>query len=262
MAKNIIQREIEQAEMLENCSLYRAIRWIAFNEKPIEMDELYPRRVDVDIMPVSGEDAKYCYAIGEAWENTDDIKEFGNACLVLQNKLINGDIEAKGIGVSCNHGERNQHKIAEETLKYRRESDAKRKTSYVPIPKAFWTGTAPGDGWAASQAENRILDDIKYRAYVDIHLNCEEVLQRIFKENKKDLSEKERRSLLKLVIGIAKTKYKFDLTLEDDKKRSAVTGKIKHDLDILGLSLHEDTIRGYLKEGLAVLNEINEIEEP
>lgn len=61
----------------------------------------------------------------------------------------------------------------------------------------------------------------------------------------KPLATIERDSLLKLVIGMAVKGYSYD---PNAKKNSAVT-EIATDLEKLGLSLSDDTIRKFLKEG-------------
>lgn len=59
------------------------------------------------------------------------------------------------------------------------------------------------------------------------------------------LELRERESLLKIVIGVAVSRYEHD----PKAKRTETAKKIASDLAILDLSLSEDTIRKYLKEG-------------
>lgn len=66
---------------------------------------------------------------------------------------------------------------------------------------------------------------------------------------KNEMSEKERISLLKIIIGVAVNQYDFD----PNKKRNAATKQISDDLLYLGIALDEDTIRKYLKEASALL---------
>ncbi len=72
----------------------------------------------------------------------------------------------------------------------------------------------------------------------------ESTLNKDNKQTKTSLGTKERDTLLKLVIGMAVRGYAYDPTA----KRSATTGEIKSDLDLLGINLDEDTIRKWLKE--------------
>lgn len=65
----------------------------------------------------------------------------------------------------------------------------------------------------------------------------------------KDLKQRERTSLLKLVIGMAIGGYAFDPTA----KRSDTVPDIRNDLERCGLSLDEQTIRRYLREGVEML---------
>lgn len=67
----------------------------------------------------------------------------------------------------------------------------------------------------------------------------------IFEEkNPKPLSDKERTSLLKMVIGMAVDTYGYD----PKTKRSPIAGEIASALQLRGISLDEDTIRKWLKE--------------
>jgi hypothetical protein len=60
---------------------------------------------------------------------------------------------------------------------------------------------------------------------------------------------KERESLLKLVIGMAIVGYKYDPA----KQRNAAISEIAGDLQTLGVSLDEDTVRKWLREGAGLL---------
>lgn len=60
---------------------------------------------------------------------------------------------------------------------------------------------------------------------------------------------RERDSLLKLVIGMAVKGYAFD----PKATRSKAATEIRSDLEQLGLSLSDDTIRKYLREGADLL---------
>lgn len=67
--------------------------------------------------------------------------------------------------------------------------------------------------------------------------------------DEKPLHTKERDSLLKLVIGMAKSGYAYD----QSAAKSHVPGEIVLDLDKLGLKIDVGTVRKYLKEGLDLL---------
>ena len=64
-----------------------------------------------------------------------------------------------------------------------------------------------------------------------------------------DLDNRERESLIKLVIGLAIRGYGYQPTAI----RSEIPNQIRSDLNTLGLDLHPETIRRYLKEGAAIL---------
>jgi hypothetical protein len=67
-------------------------------------------------------------------------------------------------------------------------------------------------------------------------------------ENKDGLSETERTSLLKMILGMAVSKYRY----QGDASRNTATGdnrgSIASDLEKIGIVLDSDTIRAYLKE--------------
>lgn len=68
-------------------------------------------------------------------------------------------------------------------------------------------------------------------------------------DSSKGLQNRERASMLKLIIGLAIRGYGYDI----DSERSPATKQICDDLDCLGISLDPDTIRKYLKEGRDIL---------
>lgn len=64
------------------------------------------------------------------------------------------------------------------------------------------------------------------------------------KEPPKSAHTKEKNTLLKIVIGMAVSKYKHD----PKKQRTDTVSQIQHDLDLLGINLDADTIREWLKK--------------
>ena len=64
------------------------------------------------------------------------------------------------------------------------------------------------------------------------------------------LHQKERESLLKLVIGMAMAGYKYDPT----SKRNSAVSEIAHDLAAKGLGLDEDTVRKWLKVATGLID--------
>lgn len=73
-----------------------------------------------------------------------------------------------------------------------------------------------------------------------------------------ELENRERESLLKLVISLAVGGYGFQPTAI----RSEIPNQIRSDMNIIGLDLHPDTIRRYLKEGVAILPSEAKEEQP
>jgi len=70
-------------------------------------------------------------------------------------------------------------------------------------------------------------------------------------KNKDGLSETERTSMLKIILGMAVSKYGY----QGDASRNTATGEnsasIASDLEKIGLDLDPDTIRRYLNEATA-----------
>lgn len=70
------------------------------------------------------------------------------------------------------------------------------------------------------------------------------------KQQEKPLVDSERDSLLKIIIGIAIKRYKYD----HNSNKSGTPTAIKHDLEQLGIDLDVDTIRKHLKAASAKLH--------
>jgi hypothetical protein len=64
------------------------------------------------------------------------------------------------------------------------------------------------------------------------------------------LSQKERHTMLKLIVAMAIRGYKYD---PDSTNNGKAIGEIQEDLDIKGIPLSDDTIRNYLKEAVATV---------
>lgn len=62
-------------------------------------------------------------------------------------------------------------------------------------------------------------------------------------KSKQDLGTRERKTVLKLILGMAVSRYGYG----SDKKRQAVS-EIQRDLDLMGLKVDDQTIRNWLKE--------------
>ena len=71
--------------------------------------------------------------------------------------------------------------------------------------------------------------------------------------DKGDITTRERQSLLKLALGMAIKKYRYDPIAT----KNSATKHIADDLRELSLSLEEDTIRKYLNEGKELLGDIS-----
>jgi hypothetical protein len=76
------------------------------------------------------------------------------------------------------------------------------------------------------------------------------------KQIKASVEQRERQSLLSLVIGMAKGGYSYD----PSKARNDAVGDIQADLDSFGIGLDAKTIRRYLKEASVLLSEVDERE--
>ncbi|ABB73372.1 hypothetical protein SAMN05216403_1419 [Nitrosospira multiformis ATCC 25196] len=86
------------------------------------------------------------------------------------------------------------------------------------------------------------------KSYVECISEEERKLLSIFTVNdtgqQDNLPDSARTSLLKIVLGIAVKKYKYD----PEAKKSAVPGVIKRDLEIVGIKISEETVLAYLRE--------------
>ncbi|MDD1622642.1 MAG: hypothetical protein LUQ11_14290, partial [Methylococcaceae bacterium] len=72
-------------------------------------------------------------------------------------------------------------------------------------------------------------------------------------DNKPDLLETERQTLLKLVLGMAIDAYSYNPDANKNKATGENNGSIKAALDRLGISVDADTIRKYLNEAKGLL---------
>lgn len=71
------------------------------------------------------------------------------------------------------------------------------------------------------------------------------------KKPSESLSNRERTSFLKIIIGMARDGYRYD----PDQSKSPITKEIHDAIEEAGLSLDEDTIRKYLKEAAGLLDQ-------
>ena len=83
---------------------------------------------------------------------------------------------------------------------------------------------------------------------IEVPVELQELATYTNTENKDGLSETERTSLLKMILGMAASKYGY----QGDTSRNTATGRnkgsIPSDLEKHGIALDPDTIRRYLKE--------------
>lgn len=63
------------------------------------------------------------------------------------------------------------------------------------------------------------------------------------------IENREKASMLKLIIGMAVRGYGYDI----NSQRSPIPNQISTDLELLGIPLHADTIRSYLREATSTL---------
>jgi hypothetical protein len=103
--------------------------------------------------------------------------------------------------------------------------------------------------WAAVDASKDRLIAAKHRIAAVLETRVRELeTQRKTPSSEKPLSTRERESLLKLVIGMACGGYGYDSTA----RRSEQTAAIADDLLRAGVPLDADTVRKWLRGGLAV----------
>lgn len=77
---------------------------------------------------------------------------------------------------------------------------------------------------------------------------CPEKVAKVSQDADMKLHPKEKTSLLKMVIAMAKASYDFD----PDQNRSKVAADIVQDAESLGISIDGDTVRKWLKEAAAL----------
>lgn len=131
--------------------------------------------------------------------------------------------------------------------------------SPAPINAFMLPEVGEGDYPQEYESEYRLIDPanpaLPKNVQIDkIHLF---VMQADFKELseqhppdwEKPISETERKSLYKLIIGMAIGGYKYD----PSKAKNTATHDIHTDLGNLGIELDEDTIRKWLKESAQLL---------
>jgi len=80
----------------------------------------------------------------------------------------------------------------------------------------------------------------------------EEFLEKILLNNEK-LKESERKSVYKMILGMAIKKYGYDPKAERNLATGISRGSIRADLDTIGLSMDDDTIRFYIKNAYEML---------
>lgn len=239
-----IQQHIEQSELLEYCSLYRAARWIAFNEKPIENAGAHPARNDIRRVTVHKGGIRG-YKLEENWKDQKDAEKFYSACAILLGMFKKGELTAEGCGLAGEIDDANFVATEIIDLNYERHHD-----DYSSIPLNFWAGVTAGKEWIVSQAESFYDGKLEFRAYKSIRVNCDALSQRVFGKPKgESVHLKVLRSLQKLVISMSIRHYGYN----PYAKRNTSTEKISGCLSGCGLTIDSQTILDRLREAADVL---------
>jgi hypothetical protein len=181
-AEQIISQSLKSPE---ECSLYRALRWIAFKDKVIDeitAKNLYQPRFEVK--QNFKYDAHSSWFESEIkWKSSDDKESFEEAIRLLKTRLYIGDIKAKGFPL-IDELTNPKGIIRSQISNWYKSCES----SYYDISLKFWDSSARVD-WIESEAENithTLRTDEKYRAYASIIIKTDE-LKKFFpsKDNKK-----------------------------------------------------------------------------
>ena len=156
----------------KTCSLYRAINYLAFSEKPIDEDLaklLYPKRYSLEI-----ENHSYEY---HEWQTTEiywqegDEATFEKAAKNLHALLILGDIKAYGTPLT--------EPLSEPRGDGSRIKDWYKLTSFgetEELFKDFWSGLDFKIDYLNSEAKNTFHFSASHDAFTNIQISCEDLL--------------------------------------------------------------------------------------
>lgn len=154
MAKTAV---LEEFKTPKECSLYRALRWVAFKEKIIDEDTAKLRYLDrFDMIPKELTLYSYKQKIWVAeWHSLEDKRTYEGAISKLQTKLFTGEISATGKIVLNDNYE------------------------FSGISKKFWSPSANID-WIKSEARNssyELKNEKDKASYSDIRIETAQVFQ-------------------------------------------------------------------------------------
>lgn len=128
---------------------------------------------------------------------------------------------------------------------------------YSLLEKSLWEN---GFDWCTLTLNYKGMDK-QYYEHTDIHVNTKELLKclplpqdegkvkKFPPKPENDISQRERDTLLKLVIGMAVKGYAYD----PKAARNSSIKDIADDLASLGISLDPDTVRKWVKEAAEIL---------
>lgn len=197
------------------------------NER-LDVEHLYQQLTDGPEVTLHGLDGAFVVA-GDLYcqiqESTDD-NEFQKGSTAHGRKL-EVLIEREGLDDEEAEVLRKEHKANREQFKKRR-AERPASEGYYPA------GTLPHDA----------VYVVRTDALADLLAAASEP-----ERPKEDLGTRERETLLKLLIGMAIKGYKY----APDDNRSHVPAEVASDVQALGISMTDDTVRKWLKAARAVL---------
>jgi hypothetical protein len=103
-----LSESIEEIPIVSRCSLYRAICWIAFNEKPIEealAKVVYQKHYEIEVINNEYEGSEWT-EIEINWRDDATESKFKETCSHIHSLLILGKIQAWGYEESGDHWEK------------------------------------------------------------------------------------------------------------------------------------------------------------
>lgn len=197
------------------------------NER-LDVEHLYQQLTDGPSVTLQGLDGPFVVA-GDLYcqlQESFDENEF-QAGSAAQRRKLEAFIEREGVNDEEAEALRQKHKVDREQFKKRR-AERPACESYYPA------GGLPQDA----------VFVVRTGALAELLAAASEP-----ERAKPDLGTRERETLLKLLIGMAVAGYKYSPV----ESRSHAPAEIASDLQSLGISVTDDTVRKWLKEARALL---------
>lgn len=184
-------------------------------------------------------------------------------CRALHNAIDNGELPVcreKGVPISDEHVKPERRRVRREDLKvWIAKTFPDQKPIFLFDEKERATHPSiNSDSFIALQAdmnattiENKKLKQkisAKLEEIRGLELQIESMSRIMSKPQVNELTETERNSMLKIILGMAVHKYKYTIGASRNEATGTNKNSIKHSVEMLGLKIDDDTIRKYLVE--------------